>query len=114
MQRQLQLAGNDARTTMRFADRAPTERVQVDDARLATAVANLDRVDVLGVTEHLDDLLGVLAQDHQWTLGPPERANASHDQEPVSASFQARIARDNAYDRALHEHACRHRHRPSG
>ena len=114
MQRQLQLAGNDARTSMRFADRAPTERVQVDDGRLATAVTNLDRVDVLGVTEHLDDLLGVLAQDHKWTIGPPERANASQDREPVSETFRARIARDNVYDQALYEHARRHRHRRSG
>jgi hypothetical protein len=108
---QLQQAGTDAKAVMRFADRAPTELVHVDDARMATAIENLARIDVLGTTDHLEDLLAVLAQDHGWAVAAPIRANTTPPR-PVSASFQDRIRRDNAYDQALYEQASQLRHRP--
>jgi Sulfotransferase family len=94
-----------ARTLLRLSDRAPTEVVSVDDRRLADALANLERVDVLGVTEDLDSMLATLVERYGWHVAPSYVLNATTGG-TVAESFRHRIAADNAADVELYERAC--------
>lgn len=107
-----ELSSGSGRALMSFADRAPTEIVHVDERRLSTALANLGRVDVLAVTEHLDDLSSVMTQDYGWAVGLPSALNTT-EARPSSASFRRRIAADNEADMTLYEQARRMRTRPA-
>ena len=91
--------------------------IEVDDARLARAKQNLERLDVLGVNERYDDLVADVAARFGWSVSSGARVNAGRtdDDRVVSDSFRRRIAEDNALDVALHQHAmalvtARHRH----
>lgn len=81
--------------------------IDVDDARLALAKENLARVDVVGLTERYGDFLDALHARFSWRVEHGERVNAtpSESAQPVSESFRRRIARDNAIDIELYEHA---------
>ncbi len=102
--RLLRAEGPSARTVLRFADRAPTELVVVDDHRLADAKANVERIDVLGVTERFDRVLDHMADRHGWRIRHGRVLNATEAGE-VPASFRARIANDCAADIELYHHA---------
>ncbi|MDH3705099.1 MAG: sulfotransferase family 2 domain-containing protein [Acidimicrobiia bacterium] len=78
--------------------------VRLDDDRLQAACANLDRIDVVGVTERYPEFCAQIERQFGWTLGPvPDRRVA----EPVdvSDSLRARIAVDNTLDLELHRYA---------
>jgi hypothetical protein len=92
-----------SRALLELSDRAPTELVDVDDARLAAALEALDRIDLLEVTPNLPRLLTRLSARYGWDT-PNEWHNRTADQ-PVPASFRARIAADNAADVELYARA---------
>ena len=97
------LAGGQAKGLMMAADRAPTERVVVDDTRLAAAIEALDRIDILALTPQLGELLEVMASRYGWRT-ESLRLNATEHQ-PVSEAFRTRIAADNAADIELYRQA---------
>jgi hypothetical protein len=95
--------------SMTWADN-PTGYMQVidvDPARLALAKDNLARVDVVGLTEQLDDFLDLVTERFDWRLRRGARLNAapSADDAVVSASFRRRIEQDNAIDVEFYEYA---------
>jgi hypothetical protein len=100
----IETEGQGATTLLRFADRAPTELVEVDDARLQAALDNLEQVELLGTNDHVEDLLALLADRWGWAAEGPPRLNVG-DAAPASASFRRRIARDNAADTVLYQRA---------
>lgn len=77
---------------------------ELDEARMALAKANLVRVDALGLTDRLDELLATLESEYglRTTHSPP--VNVGHD-EPVSDTLLAKIARDNRFDIEFYEYA---------
>ncbi|MDH4170676.1 MAG: sulfotransferase family 2 domain-containing protein [Acidimicrobiia bacterium] len=80
--------------------------IDIDQARFDAACANLDRVDVVGVTERYDDFCTAIVDRFGWRLGDfPDRRVA--DPITVPPSLEARIAADNAFDVAFHEYALR-------
>ncbi len=104
IERLLRAEGPSARTLLRLSDRAPTEAVTVDDRRLADAAANLERVDVLGLTEDLDSMLATMVSRYAWRVAPAYVLNATARAD-VPESFRRRIAADNAADIELYERA---------
>ena len=67
------------------------------------ALAALEGIDVVGVTDDHDGFLRTLS-DHGWTIGARVRRNAS-EAAPVPASLRRRILADNQCDLALYQHA---------
>ncbi len=106
LERKVQAEGWSARTLLRLADRAPTEVVVVDDQRLAQAKANVDQLDVVGVTEHLATMLDEMSARFGWRRRgtPPQRRSWSSE---VPESFRRLLAADNAADLELYRHARR-------
>jgi len=78
--------------------------IQVDEKRLATAKANLSAVEVVGVTEHYDRFLDRLADEYGWKIKTIPHRHSGED-DTISSEFRARIARDNAFDMELYDHA---------
>lgn len=91
------------------ADRAPDFRkpLDIDADRLALAKDNLERVDLVGLTEHLVDLLAELERRYGWDVDIPKVNEGSGARWDFSPSFRDRVAEDNAADMELYEHACR-------
>src|SRR5262249_59436503 len=88
------------------ADDHPTSYlidISVDEARLATAKANLASIDVVGLQERYAEFLDTLVARFGWQLKPTIRANAIEGD--VSAAFRRRIEQDNAIDREFYEYA---------
>jgi hypothetical protein len=79
--------------------------VAVDDARLALALANLERVDVVGLSERFDDFLDETHDRFDWQFQKTVRTNAAGNVAEVSTALRLRIAADNAYDLAFYETA---------
>lgn len=79
--------------------------IAIDEARFATACANLERVDVLGLTERHDDFLGTLRTRFGWTIRELARRRVAPGPASVPAGLRARIVADNAADIAFYEHA---------
>lgn len=79
--------------------------IAVDDARLEVALANLERVDVLGLQEHYDRFLDVLHREHGWHIGDVPSQRVSNEDWPFPAHLLERIAADNTADIALYERA---------
>jgi hypothetical protein len=81
--------------------------IDVDRSRLAIAKDNLERIDVLGLTERYDDFLDEVAARFGWDVERDARANATpaDDIQPVGESLRRQIAVDNALDVELYEHA---------
>jgi len=103
-------------------------QIPMDEDRLALAKANLERVDVLGLTDRFDDLLAELRARLGWSIvdgarrnegaAPPVSARLRNGESgpegvartpaadiEVSDSLRERIAADNQLDIALYEHA---------
>jgi hypothetical protein len=78
--------------------------VELGAAHLDAAKEHLDRIDVVGFQDDLDDLCRTLEARFGWTLGPLPVLNKT-DPRPVSDALRRRIAEDNALDVELHEHA---------
>lgn len=95
--------------SMTLADepRSYTDVMHVDASRLALAKATLESVSVLGTMEHFDDFLDDAAGTFGWQIVRGARKNVTPEQDhaPVDPTFRARIARDNAIDIELYEHA---------
>jgi hypothetical protein len=87
--------------------------ITVDEARVATAKANLESVDFLGLHEHYDDFVGEVSEHFGWTGEVPPSWHVSEPEE-IPASFRRRIADDLATDVAFFEHAREQYHRRSG
>jgi len=80
-------------------------RIEVDDDRLAVAKANLaERIDVLGLQEHFEELCADLARRFGWDLGPAQFANRTSPGD-ASPALRARIREDNAKDVELYAFA---------
>jgi hypothetical protein len=80
--------------------------IDVDDVRLQGALANLERVDVLGLHERYPDFLDTMREKHDWTIGDVPDLQVSIERSEAPPSLRHRIAADNAADLALYEHAC--------
>jgi hypothetical protein len=79
--------------------------IEVDEARLRTAVANLERVDVLGLSDRYAEFTEQMARRFGWRFAPVPDINVSREGWDVSPAFRRRIAADNAADLAFFEHA---------
>jgi hypothetical protein len=81
--------------------------IEVDAARLEIAKRNLERVDIVGLTERYDLFLGQLRTSFGWDVEPDARANATPASEiqPVTDELRDRIAADNALDLEFYEFA---------
>jgi hypothetical protein len=79
--------------------------IDVDGPRLDIALANLERVHVLGLYERYPEFLETMREEHGWTIGQVPDLQVSPDRDEVSASFRERIAADNAADVVLYERA---------
>lgn len=77
----------------------------IDAARLQIAKTNIDSVDVVGTTDHLDVFLEELRVRYGWSFGALENRNVSREKWDVSPALRARIAEDNRFDIAFYEHA---------
>lgn len=81
--------------------------VTVDEGHLERATDNLaSRVDVVGLQAHFDVFCADLERVFDWDLGPPVRMNRTAPV-PASKALCRQIERDNSFDVALYEHACR-------
>jgi hypothetical protein len=76
-----------------------------DPERIRTAYANLERVDVLGLTERYADFLEQLTRRFGWQFESRPDRGVSREGWDVSAGFRRRIAEDNALDIAFYERA---------
>jgi len=81
--------------------------IAIDDARLASAVSNLEQIGVLGVTEQYDAFLDALGSRTGWHLprGLQKNTAPAESSVTVSESFRRRIAHDNAIDVELYARA---------
>lgn len=85
--------------------KAHNEVIEVDAARYDLATANLEAVDVIGLTEHHDEFLDDVQGRYAWTMKRGLRLQASPGPMEVPASFRARIVADSAADLAFYDHA---------
>jgi hypothetical protein len=72
--------------------------------RLTRAKANVERLDVLGLQDHLEEFCAELTARFGWQLGAPLHANRT-EYEDVPRALRDRIAADNALDAELWAHA---------
>ena len=81
--------------------------LDVDEARLELAKHNLDKVDIVGLTERYDDLLDELEERFGWVVDREARANPTPRSEvqEVDPSLLERIAEDNAIDIEFYRYA---------
>jgi hypothetical protein len=96
--------GRTAQFAAALVDNPLSWPLEVDDARLAVAKANLERTDLLGLHEEYDDFVARVGERMGWSIDPAIRANVGA-QIPVSSAFRRRIEKDNERDMALYEHA---------
>jgi hypothetical protein len=84
-----------------------TDVLEVDEARLELAKANLAKVDIIGITEQYNDFLDELNERTGWHIQRELRKNVTPAEEiqPVSESLRQRIIEDNALDIEFYEYA---------
>jgi hypothetical protein len=78
--------------------------VDLTPQRLADAKANVERLDVLGLQDRLEEFSAELTARFGWDLGAPLHANRT-PAEDAPLALRRRIAADNALDVELWEHA---------
>jgi len=71
--------------------------IEIDNARLSDAIANLEAVEVVGMHDEYDAFLCDLATDHGWRFGEIPKQRVSPDRD-ISADLRRRIAADNSAD----------------
>jgi hypothetical protein len=76
-----------------------------DPARIRTAYANLEQVDVLGLTERYPDFLDQMERRFGWQFAARPDRGVSREGWDVPAAFRRRIAEDNALDIEFYERA---------
>jgi hypothetical protein len=93
--------------SMTAQDRPETfmDVIDVDRDRLARAKANLERIDHLGVYEHLGDVVREVCRRYGWPEHELGHLNRSSTELEVPDGLRERIAEDNALDSELYEHA---------
>lgn len=82
--------------------------LKIDDDRLADARANLETIDVLGITEAFPDFIAEVRLRFGWWPNGPDlsrRVNETTEGWDVGPELRARIAVDNAYDVELYWYA---------
>jgi hypothetical protein len=79
--------------------------IDVDHARLEIALANLERVDVLGLHERYPEFLEIMRNQHGWRIDHVPDMRVSTESWEVPPHLLERIATDNAADMALYERA---------
>lgn len=94
--------------TLQDSPKSYLDVLEVDAKRLELAKRNLERVDVVGTQDRFGELLSELERRFGWRSA----AIANRNVDPgttsrVPASFQHRIAEDNAADMEFFEHAIR-------
>ena len=90
--------------------RAILRAIDVDEHRLAAAKANLETVDVIGLTERYPAFIEELRSRFGWWpngLDQPARTNVSSESWAVDESLRQRIALDNAIDMEFYDYARR-------
>jgi hypothetical protein len=89
--------------------------LEIDDAAMARARANLARVDVLGLFDRYDEFAAEAVAAFGWDAVPFPRWRVSPDADVESVELRARIADDNAADVAFYDWAVgHHRARTTG
>ncbi|MDQ1249064.1 MAG: hypothetical protein QG597_3438 [Actinomycetota bacterium] len=84
--------------------------VEFTPERLARAKANLEQIDAVGTQDHLEDFCEAIDAAYGWHIA--RRVNHKGAGKPkVSRSLRKRIARDNADDIELYDHAVELIHR---
>jgi Sulfotransferase family len=83
------------------------DTIEVDDRRLDIAMKNLEKVDVLGLTERYPEFLEDIQERFGWHFGPVPNRRVGTEKWEASAALRERIASDNVADMALYEHATR-------
>ena len=85
--------------------------VRLEERHMPQALANLDRIDLVGLTEQFEAFLGLLAQQMNWQPPPDEvRLHRSDPRHILAigeqdAEAQARMDRLTYFDRQLYQHA---------
>jgi tetrahydromethanopterin S-methyltransferase subunit G len=77
----------------------------IDKHSYAEAATRLDRIDEVGVTKRLGQLVDRLAARLGRELGPIRYDRVSRDRSVVSSALRERIERDNEWDRTFYERA---------
>jgi hypothetical protein len=81
--------------------------IEMDDRRLGVAQANLEKIDVLGLTSHHGEFLEELNTRFGWVFDGRPNLRVGDEPSDVSPAFRRRIADDNAADVAFYEFATR-------
>lgn len=81
--------------------------IDIDEARYALAVENLERIDVVGTTERFGDFVDEVRARFGWPPLDVEDLHRPEGVEEVPVSLRRRIAADCEADRALYDHARR-------
>jgi Sulfotransferase family len=80
---------------------------ELTEQDLTDAVERLDRFDVVGTTDRLDEFVRRIEARLGTELPGIGRDNVTLDDQPVSAGLLDRIRADNVLDFELYDHACR-------
>jgi serine O-acetyltransferase len=92
----------------RLREIAVTQAPKVDAERFARAKANLERVDVIGFSEHYGEFIDELRDQFGWWptgLHIDKKVNRSPESWEVSDALRKRIEYDNALDIEFYEYA---------
>lgn len=89
------------------APKAHIDVLEIDERRFEQAVANLELVTILGLTDHYRDFTDAVRRRLGWRLQRPLRLEVSPGETEVPAALRRKIMNDNAADIAFYEHARR-------
>jgi Sulfotransferase family len=81
--------------------------IEIDDRRLELAKRNLEKIDVLGLTDQYPQFLEEIRDRFGWRFGPAPNRRVSREQWVAPPELREQIAADNAADMAFFEHAKR-------
>lgn len=93
--------------TLADAPRAHIDVLEIDECRFRQAVAHLEQVTILGLTEHYRAFTEAVHRRLGWRLQRPLRLEVSPGEAQVTAALRRRIIDDSAADIAFYEHARR-------
>ena len=85
--------------------RSDLQVIEVDARRLETALANLERLDVLGLHERYPEFIETLRREHGWKMRDVPNMRVSTEEWEVPPHLPERIAADNAADMAFYDRA---------
>lgn len=89
------------------ADKMTTffDLVKVDETRLEQAKHNLQRIDIIGFQDRLEDFIVQVTDRFGWPSRPIESINVRSRKLEAPASFRRRIAEDCRFDYELYAYA---------